>query len=79
MKNLFALLVVMLLAIAANAGEMPAAHAGRHARPANSAPARGQILMLAHQLGYRLPDQAAYGIWQWDKLWKQHGFTSRPR
>jgi uncharacterized damage-inducible protein DinB len=40
---------------------------------------RGQILMLAHQLGYRLPDQAAYGIWQWDKLWKQHGFTYRPR
>jgi len=40
---------------------------------------RGQILMLAHQLGYRLPDQAAYGIWQWDKLWKEHGFTSRPR
>jgi len=32
---------------------------------------RGQILMLAHQLGYRLPDEAAYGIWQWDKLWKQ--------
>jgi uncharacterized damage-inducible protein DinB len=32
---------------------------------------RGQILMLAHQLGYRLPDEAAYGVWQWDKLWKQ--------
>jgi uncharacterized damage-inducible protein DinB len=40
---------------------------------------RGQILMLAHQLGYRLPDYAAYGIWQWDKLWMEHGFTSRPR
>jgi uncharacterized damage-inducible protein DinB len=34
---------------------------------------RGQILMLAHQLGYRLPDEAAYGIWNWDKLWKQTG------
>jgi uncharacterized damage-inducible protein DinB len=32
---------------------------------------RGQILMLAHQLGYRLPDEASYGIWHWDKLWKQ--------
>jgi uncharacterized damage-inducible protein DinB len=32
---------------------------------------RGQILMLARQLGYRLPDQAAYGAWQWDKLWKR--------
>ena len=40
---------------------------------------RGQILMLAHQLNYRLPDQAAYGIWQWDKLWKQHGCRHRPR
>ena len=36
---------------------------------------RGQILMLAHQLGYRLPQE---GIWQWDKLWKQAGFASRP-
>jgi uncharacterized damage-inducible protein DinB len=40
---------------------------------------RGQILMLAHQFGYRLPDKAAYGIWQWDKLWKQVGLTTRPR
>jgi uncharacterized damage-inducible protein DinB len=35
---------------------------------------RGQILMLAHQLGYRLADHAAYGIWQWDNLWKQAAF-----
>ena len=41
---------------------------------------RGQILLLAHQLGYRIPrDQVAYGLWHWDKLWKQHGFASRPR
>ena len=40
---------------------------------------RGQIIMLAHQLGYRLPVEAAAGIWWWDKLWKQLGFTSRPR
>jgi uncharacterized damage-inducible protein DinB len=39
---------------------------------------RGQIIILAHQLGYRLPNEAAYGIWFWEKLWKQHGFT-RPR
>jgi uncharacterized damage-inducible protein DinB len=39
---------------------------------------RGQILMLAHQLGYRLP-YPAYGIWWWDKLWKQVGFKTRPR
>jgi uncharacterized damage-inducible protein DinB len=46
---------------------------------AHEAHHRGQVLMLAHQLGYRLPDQAAYGIWHWEKLWKQCGFRSRPR
>ena len=40
---------------------------------AHEAHHRGQIIMLAHQLGYRLPDEAAYGIWQWNKLWKQAG------
>jgi uncharacterized damage-inducible protein DinB len=40
---------------------------------------RGQIIQLAHQLGYRLPPQAWGGIWNWDKLWKQHGFSTRPR
>lgn len=35
---------------------------------------RGQVLMLAHQLGYRLPVEAWAGIWWWDKLWKQTGF-----
>jgi len=32
---------------------------------------RGQVIMLARQLGYRLPDEAAFGIWHWDKLWKE--------
>lgn len=40
---------------------------------------RGQILMLAHQLGYRIPNDAAYGIWRWEKLWKQAGLKSKPR
>jgi len=40
---------------------------------------RGQILMLAHELGFRLPARAWGGIWQWDKLWKEHGFAARPR
>jgi uncharacterized damage-inducible protein DinB len=40
---------------------------------------RGQILMLAHQLGCQLPAQASGGIWWWDKLWKQHGLRSRKR
>ena len=37
---------------------------------------RGQILLLAHQLGYRVPEP---NIWQWDKLWKQAGLATRPR
>jgi uncharacterized damage-inducible protein DinB len=40
---------------------------------------RGQILMLAHQLGHRLPVEAAAGIWWWDKLWKRVGLKTRPR
>ena len=39
---------------------------------------RGQILLLSHQLGYRILHKTA-GIWQWEKLWKQAGLTTRPR
>jgi len=34
---------------------------------------RGQICMLAHQLGF--PIKAGYELWSWEKLWKQCGFT----
>ncbi len=34
---------------------------------------RGQVCLLAHQLGF--PIKAAYEIWSWEKLWKQCGFT----
>jgi uncharacterized damage-inducible protein DinB len=46
---------------------------------AHEAHHRGQAIMLAHQLGYKLPDKAAYGIWRWEKLWKKCGFKTRPR
>jgi uncharacterized damage-inducible protein DinB len=36
---------------------------------------RGQVCMLAHQLGFPLPINAASGIWVWEKLWKECGFT----
>jgi uncharacterized damage-inducible protein DinB len=36
---------------------------------------RGQVSMLAHQLGYPLPVKASAGIWGWEKLWKDCGFT----
>jgi uncharacterized damage-inducible protein DinB len=39
---------------------------------------RGQVCMLAHQLGFPLPMKCISGIWAWEKLWKDCGFT-RPR
>jgi len=36
---------------------------------------RGQVCMLAHQLGFPLPIRAGYGMWQWEKVWKDCGFT----
>ena len=36
---------------------------------------RGQVCMLAHQLGFKLPDKATYEMWGWEKLWKQCGFS----
>jgi uncharacterized damage-inducible protein DinB len=35
---------------------------------------RGQACMLAHQVGFPLAGQAAYGIWVWEKLAKECGF-----
>jgi uncharacterized damage-inducible protein DinB len=29
---------------------------------------RGQVCMLAHQLGFPVPKEVAYGIWNWEKL-----------
>jgi uncharacterized damage-inducible protein DinB len=35
---------------------------------------RGQACMLAHQLGFPLSGKSAWGIWAWEKLWKDCGF-----
>ena len=35
---------------------------------------RGQVCMLAHQLGFPLPVKAGAGMWGWEKLWKECGF-----
>jgi uncharacterized damage-inducible protein DinB len=34
---------------------------------------RGQVCMLAHQLGFPLPKAVGYGIWNWEKLWRECG------
>jgi uncharacterized damage-inducible protein DinB len=39
---------------------------------------RGQVCMLAHLLGLPLPDEVAYGIWNWEKLWKECGSSRGP-
>jgi uncharacterized damage-inducible protein DinB len=39
---------------------------------------RGQVCMLAHQLGFPLPNKVASGIWNWEKLWKECGAPAGP-
>jgi uncharacterized damage-inducible protein DinB len=38
---------------------------------------RGQVCMLAHQLGLPLPMKVTSGIWNWEKLWKEGGAPIR--
>jgi uncharacterized damage-inducible protein DinB len=40
---------------------------------AHEAHHRGQVCMLAHQLGFPLPKEVVGGIWNWEKLWKEGG------
>lgn len=34
---------------------------------------RGQVCMLAHQLGFPLPNKVTSDLWNWEKLWKELG------
>jgi uncharacterized damage-inducible protein DinB len=36
---------------------------------------RGQVCMLAHQLGYRLPNKVTSRMWGWERMWKECGFA----
>ncbi len=36
---------------------------------------RGQVCMLAHQLGFPLLPKVTSEMWAWERLWKQCGFT----
>ena len=36
---------------------------------------RGQVCMLAHQLGFQLTVKVGSGMWVWEKLWKECGFA----
>jgi uncharacterized damage-inducible protein DinB len=39
---------------------------------------RGQVCMLAHQLGSPLPDKVTSALWNWEKLWKECGSPRGP-
>jgi uncharacterized damage-inducible protein DinB len=45
---------------------------------AHEAHHRGQVCMLAHQLGFPLPNAVMAGIWNWEKLWKECGSSAGP-
>ncbi len=45
---------------------------------AHEAHHRGQVLMLAHQLGFPLPTKVMSGIWNWEKLWRECGAPGGP-
>jgi uncharacterized damage-inducible protein DinB len=45
---------------------------------AHEAHHRGQVCMLAHQLGFPLPDKVDSGLWNWEKLWKECGSPNGP-
>jgi uncharacterized damage-inducible protein DinB len=45
---------------------------------AHEAHHRGQVCMLAHQLGVPFPHAVADGIWNWEKLWKECGSPEGP-
>jgi len=39
---------------------------------------RGQVCMIARQLGFPLPNGVVSGIWNWEKLWKECGAPGGP-
>jgi uncharacterized damage-inducible protein DinB len=45
---------------------------------AHEAHHRGQVCMLAHQLGFPLPVAVTAGIWNWEKLWRECVAPSGP-
>ena len=39
---------------------------------------RGQVCMLARQMGLPLPKEVGYGMWNWEKVWKECGAAGGP-
>lgn len=45
---------------------------------AHEAHHRGQVCMLAHQMGFKLPNAVTAGMWNWERIWKECGWTGGP-
>jgi uncharacterized damage-inducible protein DinB len=45
---------------------------------AHEAHHRGQVCMIARQVGFPLPYKASDGIWNWERLWKECGAPGGP-
>jgi uncharacterized damage-inducible protein DinB len=45
---------------------------------AHEAHHRGQVCMVAHQLGFPLAMEVTSGMWNWEKLWKECGWPRGP-
>ncbi len=39
---------------------------------------RGQVCMVAHQLGFKLPNSVTSGMWNWEKIWRECGLGGGP-
>ena len=39
---------------------------------------RGQIAMMARQVGHPVPPKITFGLWEWGTLWKECGFGGGP-
>jgi uncharacterized damage-inducible protein DinB len=39
---------------------------------------RGQVCMLAHQMGFPLPQSARLQLWNWETLWREFGSPGGP-
>jgi uncharacterized damage-inducible protein DinB len=46
---------------------------------AHEAHHRGQISMLAHQIGFPLPMSVMSGLWNWEKIWRDSGSPLEPQ
>jgi uncharacterized damage-inducible protein DinB len=77
-------------ALGATSGRIETFHRDGWARPwpvgvemlcymlAHEAHHRGQVCMLAYQLGFPLPINITSGLWNWEKLWKECGSPRGP-